>query len=528
MYKVFVADKLAPEGVAALEQYPAIKVDFAPGLSVEDAIVHARDADGIIVRSATKVRGELLEACEKLRVVGRAGIGVDNIDISAVTERGIVVLNTPDANATTTAELAIAHMFSLSRHIPDADRSVRNGEWTPAKFLGAELTGKTVGVVGFGTIGRLVAERCRGLKMKVVGYDPFVTEATFAEHGVDVRQLDSLLAESDYVTLHCPVTEDTRGLISVERLALMKPGARLINCARGGLVDEAGLAEALSSGHLGGAALDVFESEPPSQSNLMSQPNAYFTPHLGASTHEAQTAVGVQIAHQIAAYLTRSEISNAINVPSIAPEILQQLAPYLELARKLGQLLCLMSDEALTELSTGLYGRAAELDAHPIANEALVGLLRDHLSIPVNQVNAGHLAKRQGINVTTISSSDSRDYLSVVQLSGTTASGTLHLEGTLFDERQPRLVRVNDFVIEAELEGQVVMTRHADRPGVIGAIGELLGREGINITRMQVGIASEDNRQAIAAFGVSSELSQETMDALRAIDAIDRAMQVRF
>jgi D-3-phosphoglycerate dehydrogenase len=528
MYKVFVADKLAPEGVAALEEYPDIEVDFAPGLSVEEAIVHARDADGIIVRSATKVRGELLEACEKLRVVGRAGIGVDNIDIGAATERGIVVLNTPDANATTTAELAIAHMFSLSRHIPDADRSVRNGEWTPAKFLGAELTGKTVGIVGFGTIGRLVAERCRGLKMKVIGYDPFVTEATFSEHGVDVRELDELIGEADYVTLHCPVTDETRGLLDADRIARMKQGARLINCARGGLIDEKGLEQALSSGHLSGAALDVFETEPPGQSSLLAQPNAYFTPHLGASTHEAQTAVGVQIAHHVAAYLTRKEIRNAVNVPSIAPEILQQLAPYLELARKLGQLLCLMCDGALTELSTGLYGRAAELDPHPIANEALVGLLQDHLSIPVNQVNAGHLARRQGINVTNISSVDSRDYLSVVQLSGTTANGTLCLEGTLFDERQPRLVRVNDFVIEAELEGQVVMTRHADQPGVIGAIGELLGREGINITRMQVGVASEDNSQAIAAFGVSSELSDATMDALRAIEPVDNAMQVRF
>lgn len=528
MYKVFVADKLAPEGVDALNQYAEIEVDFAPGLSVAEAVSHVRDADAIIVRSATKIRGELLDACTKLKVIGRAGIGVDNIDVARSTERGIVVLNTPDANATTTAELAIAHMFSLSRHIPDADRSVRSGNWTPAKFLGAELSGKIVGVVGFGTIGRLVAERCRGLNMTVVGHDPFVTESTFTEHGVEVRELDALLQEVDYVSLHCPVTESTRGLLGAERLARMKPGARLINCARGGLIDEVALADALSSGHLGGAALDVFEQEPPVGSPLFEQPNIYFTPHLGASTHEAQTAVGVQIAHQIAAYLIRKEVKNAINVPSIAPEKLIQLGPYLELARKLGQLLCLMCDGALSELSVGLYGRAAELDPHPIADEALVGLLRDHLSVPVNQVNARYLARRQGINVTQLSSSDSRDYLTVVRLSGTTAAGELRLEGTLFDERQPRLVRVNDFAIESELEGQVVMTRHADRPGVIGAIGALLGREGINITRMQVGIASEDNAQAIAAFGVSNELSEETMDALRGIEAIEKATQVCF
>lgn len=528
MYKVFVADKLAPQGIAALEEYGELAVDFTPGLKVEEAIGHARDADAIIVRSATKLRGELLEACEKLRVVGRAGIGVDNIDVAAATERGIVVLNTPDANATTTAELAIAHMFSLSRHIPDADRSVRAGEWTPTKFLGAEMTGKTVGIIGFGTIGRLVAERCRGLKMKVIGYDPFVTEANFVEHGVEVRDLDTLLAEADYVTLHCPVTDDTRGLLGAERLALMKSGARLINCARGGLVDEAALAAALTSGKIAGAALDVFEKEPPTESPLLELPSVCFTPHLGASTHEAQTAVGVQIAHQIAAYLIRGEVVNAINLPSIAPEKLKQLGPYLVLARKLGTLLCLMCEGALSELSIGLYGRAAELDPHPVANAALVGLLQDHLSTPVNQVNARHLARRQGINITELSSAESRDYVTVVRISGTTAAGTLCLEGTLFDERHPRLVRVNDYLIESELEGQIVMTRHADRPGVIGAIGALLGHEGINITRMQVGIASDDETQAIAVVGVSNELSEATMESLAGIDAINKVLQVRF
>lgn len=528
MYKVFVADKLAPEGIAALEEYAELEVDFAPGLKPTEAIEHARDADAIIVRSVTKIRGELLDACEKLRVVGRAGIGVDNIDIPSATERGIVVLNTPDANATTTAELAVAHMFSMSRHVPDADRSVRAGEWTPAKFLGTELTGKTVGIVGFGTIGRLFAERCRGLKMKVIGYDPFVTEGTFSEHGVEVCELDALLEQADYVSLHCPVTDDTRGLLDARRLGLMKADARLINCARGGLVDEAALAEAVAAGRLGGAALDVFENEPPVDSPLFAVPNIFFTPHLGASTHEAQTAVGVQIAHQIAAYLIRGEVTNAINIPSIAPEKLVQLEPYLQLARKLGKLLCLMCDGALSELSIGLYGRASELDAHPIANEVLVGLLQDHLSVPINQVNAGHLARRQGIHVTELSSSDSRDYLTMLRISGVTASGTLCLEGTLFDEMHPRLVRVNDYIIEAELTGHIVMTRHADRPGVIGAVGVLLGREGINISRMQVGIANGDSSQAIAVVGVSKELSIDTLKELSSIDAIEKALQVEF
>ena len=291
MYKVFVADKLAPEGIAALEGYDELEVDFSPGLTTEEAIGHAREADAIIVRSATKVRGELLAGCEKLRVVGRAGIGVENIDILGATERGIVILNTPDANATTTAELAIAHMFSLSRHVPDADRSVRAGEWTPAKFLGAELTGKTVGIIGFGTIGRLVAERCRGLKMKVVGYDPFVTEGTFGEHGVEVCELDILLGQADYVTLHCPVTDDTRGLLDVRRLALMKPDARLINCARGGLIDESALVEAVAAGRLGGAALDVFEKEPPEDSPFFDLDNVLVSPHIAGISEDSSRAM---------------------------------------------------------------------------------------------------------------------------------------------------------------------------------------------------------------------------------------------
>ena len=528
MYKVFVADKLAPEGVATLQAHPELEVDFSPGLANTEARAHIRDAHAVIVRSATKIRGELLAAATQLTVIGRAGIGVDNIDIDTATERGILVLNTPDANATTTAELAIAHMFALSRHLPEAHRSVRAGEWTPPKFVGTELAGKVVGIIGFGTIGRLVAARCRALKMVVVGHDPFVTESTFAEHGVAVRDLDALLAEADYVSLHCPVTDDTRGLLDARRLHLMKADARLINCARGGLVDEAALAAALTNEELGGAALDVFASEPPGDSPILDAPNVVFTPHLGASTHEAQAAVGTEIASQIAAYLIRGEVQNAINLPNVRPENLRQLNPYLQLARKLGKLLSLMSEGALHELSIGMFGRAAELDAHPIANEALIGLLQDHLSVPVNQVNAGHLARRQGITVTELSSADSRDFLTTLRVSGSSASSTLCLEGTLFDERHPRLVRVNDFVIESELEGQLVMTRHADRPGVIGAIGALLGREGINITRMQVGIASDDNSQAIAIFGVSKPLSETTMAALGAIDAINKVLQAGF
>lgn len=527
MYKVFVADKLAPEGIAALEQYPEIEIDFTPGLSVEEAIPHARAADAIIVRSATKIKGELLAAAERLKVVGRAGIGVDNIDLDASTERGIVVLNTPDANATTTAELAIAHMFSLSRNLPAADSSVRAGKWERSAFLGTELSGKTVGVVGFGTIGRLLAERCRGLKMRVVGFDPFVTEQTFAEHGVEKLELDDLVTQADYVTLHCPVTDGTRGLFSAARLQAMKAGARLINCARGGLVDEDALVGVIESGHLAGAALDVFENEPPGESALFAQKNIQFTPHLGASTHEAQTAVGVEIAHQIAAFLIRGEVVNAVNVPSIAPDKLERLAPYMELARKLGRLMCRMIDEPLSAIELGVFGAAAKLDTHPLASAAVVGLLCEHHSVPVNQINAMHLARRQGMAVTEVSSADSRDYVSLIRITATGGEQTVCLEGAIFDETRPRLVRVNDYEVETPLEGQLLFTRHADQPGVIGMLGELLGRRGVNISRMQVGVAN-GSQLAIAVLAVSQPLSQETIDDIARIDAVEKALQVDF
>lgn len=527
MYKVFIADKLADEGVAALRSYPELEIDFSPGLSVEEAIPHAADADAIVVRSETKIRGELLDAAKKLRVVGRAGIGVDNIDIDGATERGIVVLNTPDANATTTAELAVAHMFSLSRNLPIADASVRAGKWERSKFVGTEVSGKTVGIIGFGTIGRIFASRCVGLKMRVLGYDPFVTPATFADLGVEAAELDSLLSDSDYISLHCPVTDDTRGILSRERMTNMKAGARIINCARGGLIDEDALVDLVNAGHLAGAALDVFDNEPPKDSPLLAVPNILFTPHLGASTHEAQTAVGTEIAHQIAAYLIRGEVNNAVNTASVAPEKLTQLAPHMRLAKNLGKLMSLMVEEPLSELSIGFYGHAASIDKGPVSNEALVGLLQGHLSVPVNQVNASHLARRQGIQLTEMASVESRDYLSSIRVTGTSGDKSLCLEGTLFDERHPRLVRVNDYQIEAVLEGNVLITRHHDRPGVIGAIGDILGRKGINIRRMQVGLAN-DNEQAIAVVGVKDSLDAQTLKEIGEIPAINRILQAKF
>ena len=337
--KIFIADEIAAEGVAYLKEHTDYHIDFSPKLPQEQICEHIQDADAVIVRSATSIRGKVLKAARNLKVIGRAGTGIDNIDVNTATERGIVVVNTPDANATTTAELAIAHMLSLCRHLPAADCSVRQGKWERSKFNGTEIAGKTLAIIGFGTIGRIVANRALGLKMNVIAYDPFVTESVFTDAGVEAMNFDALLPIADIITLHCPLIDKTRDLINAETISRMKPGARLINCARGGLVNESALYEALQSGHLAGAALDVFANEPPQNSPLFELDNIVFTPHLGASTEEAQTAVGIGIAKQVAAFLKDGEAINAVNLPRIPASEVARLKPWLELAHKMGHLL---------------------------------------------------------------------------------------------------------------------------------------------------------------------------------------------
>ncbi len=523
--KIFVADKIANEGVEFLKKQPGLDVDFTTGLKENEACEHIREADAVIVRSATSIRGKILEAGENLKVIGRAGIGVDNIDIPAATERGIVVLNTPDANATTTAELAIAHMMSLSRHLPFADQSIRNGKWERSSFMGAELSGKTLGIVGFGTIGRIAASRGLGLNMNVVAYDPFVTDEIFAEACVTPMDIDQLLECADFVTLHCPLIEQTKNLISRERLAIMKPSARLINCARGGLIDEEALFEALDNGQLAGAALDVYENEPPTDSPLLKLNNVVFTPHLGASTEEAQTAVGVEIAKQIATFLQSGEAINAINMPRIATEEALTLKPYQEIASKLGQLLALMAPSAIKQLEVGLYGQIASCDPHPVAVEALVGLLQNSLSIAVNQVNAVHLAKRQGIALTESRSEATHDYISMVSVKAKFDSEEIIVSGTLMNDKYPRLIQINDYQIEVPLSGNLLITRHSNQPGVVGALGILLGEENINISNMQVGV-KDGSDEAIAIIGISQLLTESTLNAVTEIPAINKVIQV--
>jgi D-3-phosphoglycerate dehydrogenase len=527
-HRLLIADPIHQQAQRLLSARPGFCVAVATDLSEAQLTECIGDYDGIIVRSKTRVTASVISAGRRLKVIGRAGIGVDNIDVTAATERGIVVLNTPDANATTTAELALAHLFSLSRHLPQADRSVRAGEWHPAKFVGTELLGKSIGVIGFGTIGRIFARRCLALKMQVLAYDPFVTPDIIELSGAEPAALDALLARADYVSLHCPLTEATRNMIDAERLAQMKPDACLINCARGGLIDEAALGEALQSGHLAGAALDVYAHEPPKGSPLLKLDKVVLTPHLGASTREAQQAVSVKIAEDVVAFLTTGEASGAVNLPRLSAEQLGRARPYRHLAHALGRFIAAITPEPITELEIGLFGRAAELDPRPITSQALVGLLDKRLAVSVNQVNAAQLAQRQGITVREARSEVTHDYLALVEICAITSSGaTPSVAGTLLGERLPRLVRVDDYELEAVPEGHMLFTRHDDRPGVVGALGSILGRENINISRMQVGIA-DGKDEAIALVGISASLSEKALAEIAALPAIRQIVQMEL
>jgi D-3-phosphoglycerate dehydrogenase len=524
VYRLLIADPIHEQARNLLASRSGFEVAVATGLNEAELTECIVGYDGIIVRSKTRLTAPVLAAGQNLKVIGRAGIGVDNIDVTAATERGIVVLNTPDANATTTAELTLAHLLSLSRHLPQADRSMREGEWQPAKFVGTELAGKSVGVIGFGTIGRIFARLCLGLRMHVLAYDPFVTPEVIEQADAEPVMLDALLARADYVSLHCPLTDQTRHLMNAERLAQMKPGARLINCARGALIDEVALYRALQSSHLAGAALDVYGQEPPKGSSLLALDTVVMTPHLGASTQEAQQAVSVKIAEAVVAYLTTGEAANAVNLPRISAEQLTRTRPYQYLAHVLGSLVAAITPGPVTELEVGLFGLAAELDLRPITSHALVGLLDKRLATTVNQVNAAQLAQRQGIAVRETRSDATHDYIALVELRATTAKSITSVAGTLLGGRLPRLVRIDEYDVEAVPEGHMIFTRHDDRPGVVGALGSILGRENINISRMQVGNANGKS-EAIALIGISAALSEKAIAEIQALPAIRQLVQ---
>ena len=525
MAKVLIADKLSPKAAEIFKER-GVEVDTKVGLSPEELRAVIGDYDGLAVRSATKVTADILEAADRLRVVGRAGIGVDNIDVAAATQRGVVVMNTPYGNAITTAEHAIALIFASARMIPVADRSTQDGKWEKSKFMGAELTGKTLGVVGCGNIGSIVAERGLGLKMRVIAYDPFLSQDRADDLGVEKVELEDLLRRADVVTLHVPLTDQTRGIIDKAAIAQMKPGARLINCARGGLVVEADLKDALESGQLAGAALDVFEVEPARDNPLFGVPNLICTPHLGASTSEAQEKVALQVAEQMADYLTNGAVSNALNMPSLTAEDAKRLGPYMLLAEQLGSFAGQLTQTGLKKMKIEYEGHAAELNCRPMTQAALAALLRPILDA-VNMVNAPVIARERDIDVEEVKHERDSDYQTLIRVTVETERQSRDVAGTLFGGSRPRLVEIKGIPMEAQLSSHMLYIANRDRPGVIGGLGNICARHDINIASFHLGRA-ELGGNAIALLEIDQPMDAGALAEVRALPQVTQATPLQF
>ena len=523
--KVLISDKMDPNAEAILRER-GCDVDVITGKTPEELKAIIGQYDGLAIRSATKVTQEIIDAAPNLKVIGRAGIGVDNVDIPYASSKGVVVMNTPFGNSITTAEHAIAMIMALARQIPEANARTQAGEWPKNGFMGVEVTGKTLGLIGAGNIGSIVASRALGLRMKVIAYDPFLTEERAVEMGVEKVDLESLVTRADFITLHTPLTDETRNILSRERLEKAKKGVRIVNCARGGLVDEAALKDLLDSGHIAGAALDVFAAEPAKESPLFGTPNFICTPHLGASTTEAQVNVALQVAEQIADYLVTGGITNALNVPSLSAEEAPKLKPYMALAEKLGSLVGQLAHGSLPKISIEVEGAAAQLNQKPITAAVLAGLMKHH-SQSVNMVNAPFLAKERGMEVREIRNEKEGVYHTLVRVTVATSLGDRSVAGSLFGAGAPRLVEIFGIGIEADLDGHMLYIVNEDAPGFIGRIGSLLGESGINIGTFHLG-RREAGGEAVLLLSVDGEVPHDVLEAARGLPGVKRAMALAF
>ncbi len=525
MPRVLISDKMNARA-AEIFRANGIEVDEKPGLSKDELKAIIGDYDGLAVRSATRVTADVLDAAARLKVIGRAGIGVDNIDVPAATARGVVVMNTPFGNSITTAEHAIALMFALARELPQADASTQAGKWEKNRFMGVELTAKTLGLIGCGNIGSIVAERAIGLRMKVIAYDPFLTPERAVELGVEKVELDQLLERADFITLHTPLTDQTRNILSAANLAKTKKGVRIINCARGGLIDEAALKLGLESGHIAGAALDVFVEEPATNNPLFGAPGLVATPHLGASTTEAQVNVAIQVAEQMSDFLVRGGVSNALNMPSLSAEEAPRLRPYMELAERLGGLVGQLEGDSIRAVSIEVEGAAAELNQKPITAAVLAGLMQVY-SDTVNMVNAPFLAKERGLDVSEVRHAQEGDYHTLVRVVAETGGGRRSVAGTLFGNAAPRLVDMFGIPIEAELSGDMIYIVNEDAPGFIGRLGSLLGEAGVNIATFHLGRRAAGG-EAVALVSVDGRIEPALARKLAAIPGVRRVTPLRF
>jgi D-3-phosphoglycerate dehydrogenase len=528
MYKILISDNVSRECVDILGAAAGIEVTFNTKLTPEELKSVIGEYDGLIVRSATKVRGEILDAAAKLKVIGRAGAGTDNIDVKTATEKGIVVMNTPGGNTVSTAEHAFSLMMALARNIPQADRSVKGGTWNPKKFMGVELRGKVLGVIGLGNIGREVAARALAFKMRVLGYDPFISREMTERLGIELATLEDIWHECDFITVHTPLNDSTRHLINADSLAKCKDGVRIINAARGGIIDEQAALAALESGKVAGIALDVYEKEPPENNPLVNHERVVSTPHLGASTTEAQDIVAVMIAEQVKDFLLQGEVRNAVNMPPMAPEVYEQVRPFADLGKSMGSLLGQMGEGQLIGIDITYQGEVRNLDTWAVTSSILVGLFsRGYSEEGVNLVNALQTAEKLGITVNETKSSDSMDYKSSIGISVNTSRGSLKTLGTIFGKNDLRVVRYQEYEVEFTPEGYLLICGNKDRPGIIGDIGTVLGRKSINIAHMNWARKAPGG-EAIVILRTDDRVDTATLDEVLKIKGIEWAVHVEL
>jgi D-3-phosphoglycerate dehydrogenase len=523
--KVLIADKLSP-AAAQIFKDRGIETDIKVGLDRDQLIAIVGQYDGVAVRSATKITEKVIAVADKLKVIGRAGIGVDNIDVNAATSKGIIVMNTPFGNSITTAEHAVALMFALARQIPQADASTQAGKWEKNRFMGVELTAKTLGIIGCGNIGSIVADRALGLRMKVIAYDPFLSPERARDIGVEKVELDELLARADFISFHTPLTEKTKNLLNGETLARTKKGVRIINCARGGLVDEVALRAALDSGHVAGAAFDVFVTEPATENPLFGHPNVVSTPHLGAATSEAQENVALQVAEQMSEYLLRGAISNAVNFPSITAEEAPRLKPFIELAEKLGSFAGQLTETGITKVQIVYEGAVANMKIKALTSAALAGLLRPMLGT-VNVVSSAVIAKERGMIVEETTREAMGDYESLIKITVVTERQERTVAGTVYADGRPRIVNIKGIRIDAEFGPSMIYITNLDKPGFIGKFSSTLGDAGINIATFHVGREAAGGN-AIALIEIDGQLPPDVLEKVRKLPQVQQAKPLSF
>jgi len=526
MPRVLVSDKLAKEGIEILKK--VAEVDVITGLPEDELCQTIGDYDALVIRSGTTVTAKVLEHATKLRIIGRAGVGVDNVDVGVATERGVIVVNSPGGNTLAAAELSVAMLLALARNIPQAYCSMLGKQWNRSKYTGNEVYAKTLGILGLGKIGQAVAKRLQAFEMKVLAYDPFIGKDAADALGVELVDLEECLKRSDYISLHLPRNKDTLGMIGAKQFEIMKDGVRIVNVARGGIIDDAALAEALKSGKCAGAALDVYVTEPPDFSNeLFSLPNVVTTPHLGASTEEAQTNVAIDVAEQIVDVFEGRSARSAVNMPALSPEVLAQVQPYLPLAERMASLAAQTTEGRPCGIGIRYSGELASIETGPITRSVLVGLLRPVLGETVNMVNAPVIAKSRGIEVVDTKTGDVPDYASLLTVSVTTDKGTNEIAGTLFGTKDMRVVSMGGFPVDLVPGGFMLVSEHVDIPGIIGHVGTILGEKGINIASMHVGRKSA-GQQAVMVMNVDSAIPDDVLKAIAAVPGIHSAKLVQL